>query len=208
MLHDSTLCAWLANFFECQNKIRPDFNFEMDILISRIDAVRLSKVGILIYYESSLLLERLMADIYKNLPLPPTRCGFPQRMGSRRGRDSRRQRRKTPLRRPERLAGTCALKRPPLPSLDTLWHDLEALNRFLVFLQQLLLILALSLVLLFIHSEFPGGRRYLCTTMPWTIWPALAVLWGVCWMFYPSPTEGQLALENLDLLLDRLDQGK
>ncbi|KAI8679318.1 C2H2-type domain-containing protein [Fusarium keratoplasticum] len=23
--------------------------------------------------------------------------------------------------------------------------------------------------------------------MPWTIWPALIVLWGVCWMFYPSP---------------------
>lgn len=22
------------------------------------------------------------------------------------------------------------------------------------------------------------------TTMPWTIWPALVVLWGVCWMFY------------------------
>jgi hypothetical protein len=22
-----------------------------------------------------------------------------------------------------------------------------------------------------------------CTTMPWTIWPALVVLWGVCWMF-------------------------
>jgi hypothetical protein len=20
--------------------------------------------------------------------------------------------------------------------------------------------------------------------MPWTIWPALVVLWGVCWMFY------------------------
>jgi len=23
--------------------------------------------------------------------------------------------------------------------------------------------------------------------MPWTIWPALAVLWGVCWMFYEEP---------------------
>ncbi len=22
------------------------------------------------------------------------------------------------------------------------------------------------------------------TTMPWSIWPALVVLWGVCWMFY------------------------
>jgi hypothetical protein len=31
--------------------------------------------------------------------------------------------------------------------------------------------------------EFPSGIRHPCTTMPWTIWPALAVLWGVCWMF-------------------------
>ncbi|KIX04750.1 uncharacterized protein Z518_05620 [Rhinocladiella mackenziei CBS 650.93] len=23
--------------------------------------------------------------------------------------------------------------------------------------------------------------------MPWTIWPALVVLWGVCWMFYDEP---------------------
>ncbi|ERF71356.1 hypothetical protein EPUS_03511 [Endocarpon pusillum Z07020] len=23
--------------------------------------------------------------------------------------------------------------------------------------------------------------------MPWTIWPALVVLWGVCWMFYEEP---------------------
>ena len=31
--------------------------------------------------------------------------------------------------------------------------------------------------------EFPSGIRHTCTTMPWTIWPALVVLWGVCWMF-------------------------
>ncbi|CAI6090688.1 unnamed protein product, partial [Clonostachys chloroleuca] len=34
--------------------------------------------------------------------------------------------------------------------------------------------------------EFPHAVRHLCTTMPWTIWPALVVLWGVCWMFKPS----------------------
>jgi hypothetical protein len=33
-------------------------------------------------------------------------------------------------------------------------------------------------------SEFPAGRRPVSTTWPWTIKPALAVLWGVCWMFY------------------------
>ena len=43
------------------------------------------------------------------------------------------------------------------------------------------------LVAFFFHfSEFPNGVRHSCTTMPWTIIPSLAVLWGVCWMFYPS----------------------
>jgi hypothetical protein len=35
-------------------------------------------------------------------------------------------------------------------------------------------------------SVFPNRRRPPCTTMPWNIWPALVVLWGVCWMFYNS----------------------
>lgn len=34
--------------------------------------------------------------------------------------------------------------------------------------------------------EFPNNFRHPCTTMPWTIWPALVVLWGVCWMFWDS----------------------
>ncbi|KAI8689559.1 C2H2-type domain-containing protein [Fusarium sp. Ph1] len=41
--------------------------------------------------------------------------------------------------------------------------------------------------LLWYYSEFPGRIRPPCTTMPWIIWPALMVLWGVCWMFYSSP---------------------
>lgn len=36
-------------------------------------------------------------------------------------------------------------------------------------------------------SEFPNNMRPPCTTMPWTIWPALLVLWGVCWMFETRP---------------------
>lgn len=32
-------------------------------------------------------------------------------------------------------------------------------------------------------SVFPGSVRPLSTTWPWTIRPALAVLWGVCWQF-------------------------
>ncbi|KAK7516436.1 uncharacterized protein IWZ02DRAFT_292483 [Phyllosticta citriasiana] len=31
-----------------------------------------------------------------------------------------------------------------------------------------------------------GRERPMSTTWPWTIRPALAVLWGVCWMFYPG----------------------
>ncbi|TLD39628.1 hypothetical protein E2P81_ATG00615 [Venturia nashicola] len=33
-------------------------------------------------------------------------------------------------------------------------------------------------------SVFPNAFRHFCTTMPWTIWPSLVILWGVCWMFY------------------------
>lgn len=32
--------------------------------------------------------------------------------------------------------------------------------------------------------EFPDARHPLSTTWPWSIKPSLAVLWGVCWMFY------------------------
>ncbi|KAF5639562.1 uncharacterized protein FTJAE_4900 [Fusarium tjaetaba] len=35
--------------------------------------------------------------------------------------------------------------------------------------------------------EFPNNMRHVCTTMPWTILPALLVLWGVCWMFILGP---------------------
>ena len=39
------------------------------------------------------------------------------------------------------------------------------------------------LLFYYFFAEYPGGIRHLCTTMPWTIWPSLVVLWGVCWMF-------------------------
>lgn len=35
--------------------------------------------------------------------------------------------------------------------------------------------------------EFPDARHPLSTTWPWSIRPSLAVIWGVCWMFYDSP---------------------
>ena len=35
-------------------------------------------------------------------------------------------------------------------------------------------------------TEFPDNQHPLNTTWPWSIKPSLAVLWGVCWMFYNS----------------------
>lgn len=32
--------------------------------------------------------------------------------------------------------------------------------------------------------EFPNVQRPASTTWPWSIKPSLAVIWGVCWMFY------------------------
>lgn len=37
-------------------------------------------------------------------------------------------------------------------------------------------------------SEWPNGQRPLNTTWPWNVKPSLAVLWGVCWMFYGDDT--------------------
>jgi hypothetical protein len=34
-------------------------------------------------------------------------------------------------------------------------------------------------------AEFSNNQRPVSTTWPWSIRPSLAVLWGVCWMFYP-----------------------
>lgn len=38
-------------------------------------------------------------------------------------------------------------------------------------------------------SEFAGGQRPVSTTWPWAnVQASLAVLWGVCWMFYEGKT--------------------
>jgi hypothetical protein len=55
------------------------------------------------------------------------------------------------------------------------------------------------LLLFLAFAGFPKSLRHLCTTMPWTIWPALVVLWGVCWMFYsPTDFEAQDFIANSD----------
>ncbi|KAF2659643.1 hypothetical protein K491DRAFT_650652 [Lophiostoma macrostomum CBS 122681] len=45
--------------------------------------------------------------------------------------------------------------------------------------------------LLLWFTEFPDNRRPLSTTWPWSIKPSLAVLWGVCWMFYDRRPDEQ-----------------
>jgi hypothetical protein len=47
--------------------------------------------------------------------------------------------------------------------------------------------------LLLWFTEFPDNRRPLSTTWPWSIKPSLAVLWGVCWMFYDRRPDEQPA---------------
>jgi hypothetical protein len=59
--------------------------------------------------------------------------------------------------------------------------------------------------------EFPDGRPPLSTTWPWAIKPSLAVLWGVCWMFYVQlfwDNEGNLlnSQGNVQISRRELDQ--
>ncbi|KAH8725915.1 hypothetical protein GQ44DRAFT_615096 [Phaeosphaeriaceae sp. PMI808] len=45
-------------------------------------------------------------------------------------------------------------------------------------------------------SEFAEKRRPLSTCFPWSIKPSLAVLWGVCWMFYYGHGHGSIEHET------------
>lgn len=45
-------------------------------------------------------------------------------------------------------------------------------------------------------SGYRNRARPPCTTMPWCIPPALVVLWGVCWMFYPSALGKSTVIES------------
>lgn len=67
----------------------------------------------------------------------------------------------------------------------TSWSVKGCLYRIIQALLRYLNLFTLLLSRLFFF-EFPNNLRHLCTTMPWSIWPALVVLWGVCWMFYEN----------------------
>ncbi|KAF1944035.1 hypothetical protein EJ02DRAFT_432805 [Clathrospora elynae] len=55
-------------------------------------------------------------------------------------------------------------------------------------------------------TEFAEKPQSLSTSFPWTIKPSLAVLWGVCWMFYDRPPDEQPAKGGvrLDRILQNL----
>lgn len=68
-----------------------------------------------------------------------------------------------------------------------LQHNLLLASRVIeAMLQHVLYAQQLTLRSNQIVFEFPPRHRPPCRTMPWTILPALVVLWGVCWMFYPT----------------------
>ena len=94
--------------------------------------------------------------------------------------------------------GVCEMLAKRHQGMDNLMYLWQKFHSFLLRLQHLCLklekILALwekvlYLLLLYLSfSEFHNRLRPPCTTMPWTIWPVLVVLWGVCWMFYEEPS--------------------
>lgn len=56
-----------------------------------------------------------------------------------------------------------------------------------------------------LFSEFADKPRPLSTSFPWTIKPSLAVLWGVCWMFYEHDSSDDDVRVPQDRLLQHLD---
>jgi hypothetical protein len=55
-------------------------------------------------------------------------------------------------------------------------------------------------------TEFAEKPRPLSTSFPWTIKPSLAVLWGVCWMFYGRDSGEQDAKADTRVRQNRLLQ--
>jgi len=94
-----------------------------------------------------------------------------------------------------------------LPDINSTGSGLEYIKSIISKLEAICLIgsalvdvslrLHVTLILFRNLSIFPGTIRPRCTTMPWTIWPSLAVLSGVCWMFYPPhAADGTYHLET------------
>lgn len=95
----------------------------------------------------------------------------------------------------DREARIKALEEFKRAATATSWSVRGCLYRIIQALLRYLNLFALLLSRLFFF-EFPNNLRHLCTTMPWSIWPALVVLWGVCWMFYEN-TDRHIAPQGM-----------
>jgi hypothetical protein len=65
------------------------------------------------------------------------------------------------------------------------WDDLVEMDIVYPFVSWAQLLFDLALLVGLLSPLSSGMRRLkLCLSMPWAMSPTLAVLWGVCWMFY------------------------
>ncbi|ETS86056.1 hypothetical protein PFICI_04081 [Pestalotiopsis fici W106-1] len=76
---------------------------------------------------------------------------------------------------------------------------LEAIKLLYKAILTILIILASLFLFIFNPSRFQRPKHITCATMPWSIWPALVILWGVCWMFHSpwSPLSAGIDYEEL-----------
>ena len=94
----------------------------------------------------------------------------------------------------------CIIYKPPLEPKLLLCrraHLLTLLKKIARYLMQSQLVYLA--IFLYFFSEFPNSLRHFCTTMPWTIWPTLVILWGVCWMFYGSTTGDEDSFDDTSI---------
>ncbi|KAK4224513.1 hypothetical protein QBC38DRAFT_15828 [Podospora fimiseda] len=93
-------------------------------------------------------------------------------------------------------------KKPSGWQHKTLEEILKYLEKVISFLRHLLVELTYAIRLSRLWSEYFGGMQHSCTTMPWTIWPSLVVLWGVCWMFNEPMQQPDFNFGGQDASLD------
>jgi hypothetical protein len=81
------------------------------------------------------------------------------------------------------------------PASDFVANFIRKMMELLLFLAARQRKMSQDIILLCMTSILPYVKQALCSTMPWSMSIALAVLWGVCWMF----AEYRFELENLEL---------
>lgn len=86
------------------------------------------------------------------------------------------------------------------PCFFSLFDEFERMFPLTFVETYILFALCLSIFSSLVLSRGRKRSRPPCTTMPWTIWPALMVLWGVCWMFYTPLNSADKQRFELSLL--------